>query len=257
MAKKKRNNRRPKNRNRAPLDNSMMKENVVNVILREQEDQEGSLSTKKSGVLEDNSDQKNIMKDKVQVLSETSTMANLLSPISPAVMNEVEQNETPTSQSRPVSVGVMEEKKDEEESAPGLAVVEELEQEERQFPIVHVVREDEEETLSVVVSAATDEEAVWFTNDLEMEEHHGSFQIFEQVGDQEIRIHDIDEAEKEETATLKQVMEQAQLDLKNAQFAGLLGPVLDPLRSVILTPALDLSTNLVPAVAEKIPLAET
>jgi hypothetical protein len=88
-------------------------------------------------------------------------------------------------------------------------------------------------------------------------------EIFEQVGDREIRMEDMSASKDDDTKNqgehpnLKQVMEQAKLDLKHAGFPGIMGFVFDPVRDMVLTPALGLSAEIVPAVADKIPLAET
>jgi hypothetical protein len=86
-------------------------------------------------------------------------------------------------------------------------------------------------------------------------------EIFEQLGNREIRIEDMsalkydDKKNQGEHPNLRQVMEQAKLDLKQAGFPGIMGSVFNPVRDVVLTPALALSAEIVPAVADKIPLA--
>ena len=55
-------------------------------------------------------------------------------------------------------------------------------------------------------------------------------------------------------AEVRKVLEGAQTDLDNAQF--LFGFIANPIRDVILKPALGVATHVVPAVAEHIPFAD-
>mmetsp|Transcript_9496 Transcript_9496/g.10441 ORF Transcript_9496/g.10441 Transcript_9496/m.10441 type:complete len:260 (-) Transcript_9496:47-826(-) len=60
----------------------------------------------------------------------------------------------------------------------------------------------------------------------------------------------IDEKER-----LKKVFDTAKKDLHNAGFPGLLGAVFNPVRSTVLSPTLEVCSNVVPAVSSKIPFA--
>ena len=87
-------------------------------------------------------------------------------------------------------------------------------------------------------------------------------EIYEQIGDKEVLVKDITESleivEEPEIKkeSLKSVMEQAKTDLKNAGFPGFVGPVFDHVKGIILTPALDFSSEIVPPVANMIPFAD-
>mmetsp|Transcript_11520 Transcript_11520/g.16125 ORF Transcript_11520/g.16125 Transcript_11520/m.16125 type:complete len:266 (+) Transcript_11520:19-816(+) len=59
----------------------------------------------------------------------------------------------------------------------------------------------------------------------------------------------------DEKERLKKVFDRAKEDLQNASFPGLLGDVFNPVRSTVLSPTLNVCSNVVPAVSSKIPFA--
>jgi hypothetical protein len=124
------------------------------------------------------------------------------------------------------------------------------------FQKTAVVKENADLAPQIPMDSQIEEELIPQTVDEEGE----IVEIFEQVGSREIRTKDRSASNikknQGEHPNLKEVMEQAKLDLKHAGFPGIMGSVFDPVRDKVLTPALGLSAKYVPTVAGKIPLVE-
>jgi hypothetical protein len=115
-----------------------------------------------------------------------------------------------------------------------------------------VENKEQEETVKVIETV--EEHKIGSVNE--------SLEVWEQTGEEEIKVKGMIELcekqqeEEQDTLKVKTIMEQAKVDLKNAGFPGPIGAGFDAVRGTVLSPALGLSADLIPAIASKIPLVD-